>query len=392
MIKLSTKQQQFLDLVLEGKSIYLSGKAGTGKSTITKIAIEELKKQHKRVVAIAPTGIAANNIGGQTIHSLFSINPFGVSDFDSCNFLRQEKRRMLDNVDVIFIDECSMLRPDILDAMNWTLIKNGCDSLYTKQLIFIGDFKQLPPVINDNTRSILYRTYDGDTMFFAKVFPKIDPLTIDLDEILRQNDVDFINALNMAREGEKSEYFRQFVDKPENDGIILAPYNTTVQAYNKLGLEALKGKIFTFNAVVEGNVKADDFNLDTIINVKIGAKIMYLANSKDAPLVNGTLGIFVSHNNQHYIRVNEIDYPLEPIRFTKKEYVLNTKINDLELQEVGAIEQYPIRLAYALSIHKSQGMTFDRVQIDLTRPCFLKSMLYVALSRVKTPEGLRLII
>src|SRR5690606_6630357 len=138
-------------------------------------------------IAIAPTGIAANNIGGQTIHSMFSFNPFGVLDFDSCNFFKKEKKRLLDKVRTIFIDEVSMLRPDILDGMNWALIKNGCEPLYSKQVIFIGDMKQLPPIIDDNTRSILYRTYDGTQFMDAKVFPKLNVETIELDEVQRQS-------------------------------------------------------------------------------------------------------------------------------------------------------------------------------------------------------------
>jgi len=391
-IKLSAKQELFQRLALEGKSIFLSGKAGTGKSFITKIVMDALRKEGKKVVAIAPTGIAANNVGGQTIHSMFNLNPFGVMDFESCNFLRGEKRRLLQSIDTIFIDEISMLRPDILDGMHWTLLKNGCKGLDSKQIIFVGDFKQLPPVINDNTRSVLYRTYDGDRMFDAKIYPKINAVVLDLDEILRQSDTEFIEALNLCREGKKAGYFRQFVGSEPNNGIVLAPYNATVASYNSAGLNKLKGEEFIFDALIEGNLKADDFNLETVVRVKNGAKIMYLANSKDAPLFNGTLGAFVSFKGQHYIRVNEIDYPLEPLKFSKKEYVLNKVSNDLELEEVGSIEQMPIRLAYALSIHKSQGMTFDEVTVDLTRSCFVKEQLYVALSRVRTPEGLRILV
>jgi ATP-dependent exoDNAse (exonuclease V) alpha subunit len=390
-VKLSEKQELFINEVLAGKNIFLTGKAGTGKSFVVKLIIQLLKKINKKVVAIAPTGIAANNIGGQTIHSMFSINPYGVNDYDSCNFLKTEKRRMMKNIDVIFIDEISMLRPDILDAINWTLLKNGCPGLETKQIVFIGDLKQLPPVLDDNTRSILYRDYDGDNFNYAKIYPKLNVVDVELDEVLRQSNEDFIHNLNIIREGNKSEYFKRFVGT-DYKGIILAPHNTTVDKYNSDGLAAIDSELFTFTAKIEGNVKADEFNLQSTVNVKMGAKIMYLANSKENPLVNGTLGVFITHAGCHYIRVNDVDYALQIIKFTKKEYVFDDKSGQLDLKEIGSIEQYPIKLAYALSIHKSQGLTFNEVTVDLTRPCFQKGQMYVALSRVTSPEGLRIII
>jgi len=388
---LSKKQQLFIDYVLEGKNVFLTGKAGTGKSTVVKKAIKELKSKGKKVVALAPTGIAANNIEGQTIHSMFNLNPFGVTDFKSCNFLKGEKRRMLNAIDVIFIDEVSMLRPDILDGMNWTLTKNGCKSLMSIQIVFVGDLKQLPSPVNDNTRSVLYQTYDGVDFFEAKIYQKLGVETIELDEILRQSDPEFIEALNLVRDGKKSEYFRQFV-KQKPQGIILAPHNATVQKYNYEGLSSLNSEEIIFKAEIEGNLKADDFNLETEIKVKNGAKIMYLVNSKDNPLFNGTMGTFVACEDCFYIRVNGTDFALEKVKFSKKEYVYNEAEDRLELQEIGSIEQYPIKLAYALTIHKSQGLTFEEVTIDLSRPCFSPGQMYVALSRVKTPEGLTILI
>lgn len=387
---LSTKQSEFLDAVIAGNNVFLTGKAGTGKTFVVKHAMEQLRKLKKKVVALAPTGVAANNVGGQTIHSMFSLNPFGVMNFEACNFLRGEKRRLMEAIDVILIDEISMLRPDILDGINWTLLKNGCEGLHTKQVIFIGDLKQLPSPINDNTRSVLYQTYDGEEFFNAKIYPKLNVINIELDEVLRQSNPDFIEALNIIREGGKAEYFRKFVGT-EPKGVILAPHNSTVDKYNKLGIDAVNGELFTFTAHITGNLKADDFNLQTVVKVKNGCKVMYLANSSGGELVNGSIGTFVSHNDCHYIRIGEVDHALNKVEFTKKEYVLNDKKDALELQVIGTIEQYPIKLAYALSIHKSQGLTFDEVTVDLVRPCFQKGQMYVALSRVTGPEGLRII-
>jgi ATP-dependent DNA helicase PIF1 len=388
--QLTGNQRLFLEALQNGDNIYLTGKAGTGKSFIVRKAMDMLRELGKKFVAVAPTGVAANNIDGQTIHSMFRLQPFGVLSFDTCQFISSAKKEVLRNAEVIFIDEISMLRPDILDAMHLTLKKNGLKGLDSKQLIFVGDLKQLPAIIEDNFRSVLYRTYDGDTFLNAMIMKRLNVRTIELDEVLRQTNEEFINNLNIIREGGKSEYFRQFLHQ-EAKGIVLAPHNGTVREYNQRGLDSQKGELFTFVATITGTAKPEDFHLEKEINVKNGCKIMYLVNSSENPLRNGTLGVFVSHSGCHYIRVGNVDYAMEPVEVMKKEYVYDRGSDSLELRELGRIIQYPFKLAYALSIHKSQGLTFDEVTVDLKQPCFQKGQMYVALSRVKTPEGLRII-
>lgn len=390
-MELAIKQKEFWDSVMNGENIFLTGKAGTGKSYITKKAISDLTGSGKKVIALAPTGIAANNIGGQTIHSAFSLNPFGVLTYSACNFLKAEKRQLMNAVDTIIIDEISMLRADILDGINWTLIKNGCGSLEQKQIIFIGDMKQLSAVVDDNMLSVMLTTYRGSEFFNAKIYDDLNVKEIELDEPQRQTDPDFISALNYVRDGKKSEYFRRFISS-QSEGIVLAPHNSTVTKYNIEGLQELEGEEYVFEASVEGNVKASDFNVESTVKVKDGCKIMYLANSKNNNLINGTLGIFRVVDDVYFIEVDEVNFALHRIEFTKKEYVLDEKTNSLELKTIGTINQYPIKLAYALTIHKSQGLTFDNVTVDLTMPCFGPGQLYVALSRVRTPEGLKIII
>lgn len=388
----TSKQTEFLEKLESGANIFLTGKAGTGKSFIVREGQALLKKMGKKHISVAPTGIAATNIDGQTIHSMFAINPFVIMTYDDANFVSGNNREVLKKADVIIIDEVSQMRADLLDGMHYTLLKNGVkNGLKSKQLVFVGDMKQLPPIIDDNTRSKLFEIYDGVNFEYSIVYQDLNVQTIELDEIVRQSDPEFIEALNNVRDGKKDQYFKQFLSA-DPAGVILAPYNSTVAEYNKKGFDAQPGDVFTFKASIEGDAKIEDFNLEPLIEVKNGCKIMYLVNIRDNNLRNGTIGIFVSHKDCHYIRVGNVDYSLEKVELTKKKYVYNKSKDELELQEIGKIVQYPFKLAYALSIHKSQGLTFDECTVDLSRPCFQKEQLYVALSRVKTPQGLRIIV
>ncbi len=387
----SNDQKLFFDKAINVENLFLSGKAGTGKSFIVKQVVAKLQSQGKNVLCCAPTGIAANNINGATIHSTFSLKPFGVLDFEACNFMKSTKKDVLKNTDTIVIDEISMVRPDILDAINWTLQKNGIKPLSDFQIIFVGDMKQLGIVADDNMKSMILKKYDGFTFDNAKCFESLNVKTIELSEIKRQNNPEFIEALNTVREGKKHEYFRQFSSQ-KTKGIILCPHNSTVQKYNLKGLSEINEKEIIFTGVIDGKVSASDFNLELEVKLKHGCKIMYLANSVNNNLFNGSIGIFIVENNNYFIEIEKQKFAIDIQKFSKKEYVVNQWTKLLELQEIGSITQIPVKLAYAISIHKSQGMTFDEITVDLTMPCFQKGQLYVALSRVKTPQGLNIII
>lgn len=388
-MKYSSSQKKAFDLALSGENIFLTGKAGTGKSFITKEIIKRLSIK-KNVICVAPTGVAANNVGGATIHSTFSLPVFGVINFENCSFLKTRKRSVLKKMDCLIIDEVSMLRPDILDGINLTLLKNGCKSLREIQVILIGDLKQLEAPMDDNFKTIILRNYNGFDFKSSKIFKDLKCKEIELVEVLRQTDSEFIDNLNLVRDGIKAPYFRKFISN-ETKGVVLAPHNSTVKRYNQIGLDSLNSDLFIYETTVSGNVKPSDFNVDDKLELKDGCKVMYLINSKNNLLVNGTLGIFRKIDGREYIEVNGLNHLVERVKFLKKEYVYNEELNELLLEETGSIEQFPLKLAYAISIHKSQGLTFDECTIDLTKPCFANGQLYVALSRVKSPDGLNII-
>ena len=387
----SKDQQEFYDACIAGQNMFLTGKAGTGKSFITQEVMKALKQMGKKFIALAPTGIAAYNINGQTLHSMFGLSVNGMLTYEECRFLKTTKRDVLRKSEVIFIDEVSMVRPDILDALDWTLKKNGLKGLESKQIVFIGDLKQLPSVVNDNMQSVLLKEYEGIEFFHSKIYNKLGIVTKELETVHRQSNPDFIEALNVVRDGGKHPYFKQFVSE-ESKGIVLAPHTTTVAKYNIEGLNAIDSKKHVYMAKIDGAAKARDFNLEDKLELKDGCKIMYLVNSKLNPLHNGTIGVFRFDEDRGlpFIEVEGVRWLIEMVKFDKKEYVFNKELNELELQEIGSIEQLPVKLAYALTIHKSQGLTFEEVTVDLSRPCFAPGQLYTALSRVTGPEGLHI--
>lgn len=393
-------QQRFLNLALSGKNIFLTGKAGTGKSFI----IDEFVKRCKKNVAkLGTTGIAATNIGGQTVHSFFGINPFEVYDGKNAKSLTLKKREIIQKADVIIIDEVSMLRVDVLDAINGTMLFNGLGYLSKKQIIFVGDLKQLPAIQTREEQKIIRKRYKGYLFHDAKCYKYLKVQNIQLTEIKRQSDERFIAALNTIREGGKDEYFKNFVSTHPNNGVILAPHNSTVDKYNKDELNKLSGKLHVLRAEISGQINPKDYPVDEEIHVKDGAKIMYCINDKKNGLINGSIGTLKIIGGSFYFCDKRSEILIEKHTFENQKYVVEEVekededgniyyVEELKLKKVGEMEQYPIKLAYALSIHKSQGMTFDEVTVDISKRCFAPGQMYVALSRCRTPDGLKIII
>ena len=269
----------------------MTGYAGTGKSFTTKEIVRTLQNEGLNVAVLGTTGIAAMNVGGATIHSFFAI-PIkydgSVIETEDCRFVRRETRMMWSRVDAIVIDEVSMLRADQLDAIEWTLLKNGCRSLSEIQLILVGDLKQLPPVVTDNSN--IRDVYDSEFFYSAEVYKEMSVSKVNLTTIHRQSDPEFIENLNKVRDGEQTpKYFDNFVvDKNEHKGIVLCPYKNTVADYNRRSLSKLKSKRVVLEAQVSGDVNFKQLNLEQRLVLKDGAEVMHTVNN--GPLVNGSIG------------------------------------------------------------------------------------------------------
>lgn len=405
IFKPDSDQIAAMELFYSGKSVFLSGKAGVGKSTLIRHAINA-NKFLRRPVLLGTTGIAAINIGGQTLHSFFSIPPSQEPlTFERCNYVKTEKRMMWDRTSIIIIDEVSMLRPDVLDAIHWTLQKNHCQGLHRKQVIFVGDEKQLPPVIKQAEEEAFFNEYASTSFTEAKIYPRLNVSTVNLTHIHRQDNADFIEQLNVVREASRTvqgfpEYFDKFVtDEPK--GVIITPHVETARHYNARMLSSLNTPLFKFKAEVTGEISTKDFNMEETLLLKDGAIVMHTVNDPETGLVNGSVGTIRIRTKEGSMVTPELvfeddrtggSYPMFFHVFEKKEYYYDEYTSTLKQRTVGSATQYPLKLAYAMTIHKSQGLTFEECTIDLSRSCFADGQLYTALSRVRGPEGLNIIL
>lgn len=389
------------------RNIFLTGKAGTGKTTF----LHQLKKtSHKRMAVVAPTGVAAINAGGVTIHSLFQL-PFGPyipqeNSFQNDQFKKQfnrEKINLIRSLDLLVIDEISMVRADVLDAIDDVLrrYRNRSKPFGGVQLLMIGDLHQLSPIANREEMQLLKPYYDTLYFFASKALQQTPLVNIELKHIYRQSDTAFIDLLNAVRENRISKQIlddlnRRYVPdfKPdETEGYItLTTHNNSAQRLNEQKLAAIKEATHHFKAVIQGDFPEYAYPTVADLELKAGAQVMFVKNdsSRDKLFYNGKIGKVVRVADEViYVKCpnDEDEIGVGPMVWQNIKYALNPATKEVQENVIGSFTQHPLRLAWAITIHKSQGLTFEKAIID-AEDAFTHGQVYVALSRCKTLEGM----
>lgn len=396
-----------------GKNIFLTGKAGTGKTTFLKNLRISLSK---RMIIVAPTGVAAINAGGVTIHSFFQL-PFGPilpkglgsssnqSSIENSKLYRfsKEKINIIKSLDLLVIDEVSMVRADLLDGIDGVLrrFRNTSKPFGGVQLLMIGDLQQLAPIAKDDEWEILRTIYDSVFFFSSKALQSSGYVSIELKEIFRQSDKDFISLLNEVRNNTLSDQSIKLLNsrflpdfRPnDSDGYItLTTHNNQAQSINASKLNELKSQPISFSATIEGDFPEHAFPTDSKLTLKEGAQVMFVKNdpSYTKQFYNGKIGTVVSIDDD-LIQVKcpneDLIIDVVPLEWANTKYSINPDTKDINEEVVGTFTQYPLKLAWAITIHKSQGLTFEKAIID-AQAAFAHGQVYVALSRCRSLEGI----
>ena len=388
--------------------IFITGKAGTGKTTfLRKLKAESLKQ----TAVVAPTGIAAINAGGTTIHSFFQLpfspftpTPIGRKELISKMKMQSNRQQILRELELLVIDEISMVRADVLDAIDTVLrhYRHRDNAPFGGvQVVFIGDMFQLSPVAKHNELQILRSYYNGVHFFNSHVMQEVPLVYIELNKVFRQSNADYIQILDEVRQNKltpesltklQSTYNPNFVPKEDEPYVTLTTHNYKADLINSDELKKIEGKSHNFTATIEGSFPSSNFPVETDLELKKGAKVMFVKNDTENPrrFYNGKIGEVTFIDND-YVMVTcpgeESAIYVEPVTWENMTYKVNKETTELEEKRTGSFTQIPLRHAWSITIHKSQGLTFDRAIID-AGDAFAPGQVYVALSRCRTMEGI----
>lgn len=394
------KQQMLAyDLVANtNSSFFLTGRAGTGKTTF----LQNIQKIiDKEFITLAPTGVAAMLAGGETIHSFFGL-PMEVCTPGTCGKMSKERILTLIHADTIIIDEVSMVRCDVIDAIDCTL-RSVLKSLLPfggKQIVFVGDLFQLPPIVaREREREILQELYHTNECFFYKadVIKRMRLVKIEFQTAYRQEDCGFLQILENVRLNKTTSedliHLNERVCEPsKEDGMVitLASVNKTADVINQKRLAEINAEEFTYEGTIEGKFEEKRFPVDLTLKLKVGAQVMFTRNDQDKRWANGTIGTVTSlSKNEIKVTINGgATYVVPNCSWDSYSFEYDRETRKIKKEKQGTFTQYPLRLAWAVTVHKSQGMTFDKLYLDLSRGMFAAGQLYVALSRVRSLRGL----